>query len=152
MMRAGWDTVAGLITNQLSLQVLLHIYLFVPSYGECESPVSSSQGQARAPAVPQLWALGACSCVGLRRSGGFHQQRGPMASLFLLARAGLSPEVTALPHVWRAGLCQPTWKRPWGAEDTPKGTVRSRKSLSQLRAQRHPWRKAAFVFLIRSLK
>lgn len=108
--------------------------------------------------VPQPRALGARGCSGSHRSGGFQQQQcGPGASLFLLAGvAGASGTEargeTPAPRTG-SGAVLAHMEEAVGCRGNPQGhRPRSRKSLSQLGAQRRLQRKAAFVFLIRSLK
>lgn len=107
--------------------------------------------------VPQPRALGARGCSGPHRSGGFHQQRGPGASLFLLAgvagASGTEPQGGTPAPRTGSGAVLAHVEAAVGCRGNPQGhRPRSRKSLSQLGAQRRLQRKAASVFLIRSLK
>lgn len=107
--------------------------------------------------VPQPWVLGARGRSGLHRSGGFHQQRGPGASLFLLAgvagASGTEPRGETPAPRMGSGAVLAHVEAAVGSRGNPQGhRPRSRKILSQLGAQHHLQRKAASVFLIRSLK
>ena len=112
---------------------------FCQSYGEYE-------GQALV--VLQPWALGAqaCAAPGVSTSSVVPG----LPSSFWMVQAGLSHEKTPCPmhgEQGRAGSHE-----PWGAGETPKGIIHGHKSLSQFQAQHHLQGKAAFVFLVWSLK